>query len=80
MWDTIEKNAPQVTQQTLFPTFNEEENRIVQALSKYTEGITINTLVAETSLPVHRLSAALFELELRDIVRPLAGSIYKLKR
>ena len=79
MWDTIEKNAPQATQQTLFPTFNEEENRIVQALSKYTEGITINTLVAETSLPVHRLSAALFELELRDIVRPLAGSIYKLK-
>lgn len=79
MWDTTQQSAPQATQQTLFPTFNEEESRIVQALSKYAEGITINTLVAETKLPVHRLSAALFELELRDIVRPLAGSIYKLK-
>jgi DNA processing protein len=52
----------------------------VQVLKKYTEGAVINTLVAETDLPVHRLSAVLFELELRDIVRPLAGSIYKLKR
>ena len=78
MWDTTQK--PQAVQQSLFPELNEEESRIVQALEKYTEGAAINTLVIETNLPVHRLSATLFELELRDIVRPLAGSIYKLRR
>lgn len=78
MWDTSQKVQP--VQQNLFPEFNEEESYIVQILEKYTEGATINTLVIETGLPVHRLSATLFELEMRDIVRPLAGSIYKLKR
>ena len=78
MWDALQK--PQTVQQSLFPDFNEEEGCVVRILGKYTEGTTINTLVAETGYPVHRLSAVLFELELRDIVRPLAGSIYKLKR
>lgn len=78
MWDVSQK--PQAVQQSLFPEFNEEEGRVVRALDKYDEGVAINTLVAETGYPVHRLSAVLFELELRDIVRPLAGSIYKLKR
>lgn len=80
MWDTTKKNAPETIQQTLFPTLSEEESHIIQVLDKYPEGTTINTLVTDTNLPVHRLSAILFELELRDIVRPLAGSIYKLKR
>lgn len=78
MWDVSQK--PQAAQQSLFPEFNEEEGRVVRALGKYDEGVAINTLVTETGYPVHRLSAVLFELELRDIVRPLAGSIYKLKR
>lgn len=77
MWDTQKKS--EVVQQSLFPELNAEESRIVQVLEKYQEGAPINTLVIETSLPVHRLSATLFELELRDVVRPLAGSIYKLK-
>lgn len=80
MWDTPRRDTPQAIQQTLFPTLNEEESRIVQVLNNFSDGATINTLVTETNLPVHRLSAALFELEMRDMVRPLAGSIYKLKR
>lgn len=80
MWDTPQKKRPEAIQQNLFPELSEEESLIVQILGKHSEGATINTLVMETNLAVHRLSAILFELELRDIVRPLAGSIYKLKR
>lgn len=80
MWDTPQMRILQTAQQTLFPKLSEEESLIVQVLDKYTEGVTVNTLVVETNLPVHRISATLFELELRDIVRPLAGSAYKLKR
>lgn len=79
MWDT-QRKLPETTQQCLFPELNAEEIRIVQVLEKYTEGASINTLVIETNLPVHRLSATLFELELRDVVHPLVGNIYKLKR
>ena len=77
MWDTQKKS--EAIQQSLFPELNDEESLIVQVLERYSEGAPINTLVIETNLPVHRLSATLFELELRDVVRPLAGSIYKLK-
>lgn len=80
MWDTPQKRTPSNTQQELFPNLTKEENLIVQVLERYAEGATINTLVVEVGLPVHRISATLFELELRDIVRPLAGSVYKLKR
>lgn len=79
MWDVQKKKSTQA-QQSLFPEFNKEESYIVEALRKFPEGATINTLVMETNLPVHRLTATLFELELNEVVRPLAGSIYKLKR
>lgn len=78
MWD-IQKKKSTPTQQNLFPEFNKEESRIIETLKKFPEGATINTLVMETNLPVHRLTATLFELELNEVVRPHAGSIYKLK-
>lgn len=77
MWDAPQ--GSQAIQQSLFPILSEEESIIVGVLERYAEGTTINTLVAETGFAVHRLSVVLFELELRDIVRPLAGSAYKLK-
>lgn len=80
MWDTPQKNHSEPIQGNLFSELNEEERCVVQVLNKYSEGTTINMLVMETHLPVNRLSAILFELELRDVVRPLAGNLYKLKR
>ena len=78
MWGDTSSREPQAIQQSLFPSLNDEEGLIVNVLRNYEDGAPINTLVAETSLPVHRLSATLFELELRGIVRPLSGSKYKL--
>ena len=78
MWD-VQKKTPEAVQQSLFPKLNEEEALIVRVLEEHSDGAGLNTLVIETGLPVHRLSATLFELELRDVVRPLAGNIYKLK-
>lgn len=79
MWDVSQRKHPEAIQQSLFHHLSEEESHILQVLDKYPDGATINTLVMETNLAVHRLSAILFDLELRDIVRPLAGSRYKLK-
>ena len=38
----------------------------------------INTLVVDTNIPVNRMSALLFELEMKGVLRVLAGGIYRL--
>ena len=80
MWDTPSGGHPEAIQQTLFPDLTDEEARIVALLEQHADGLHINTLVTESDIPINRLSALLFELELRGIVRPLAGSCYKLIR
>lgn len=80
MWDQPKNHAPNAIQRPLFIDLNDEESCIVKILDKYGEGIHINTLVVEAKMPVNRLSAILFELELRGIVRPSAGNTYKLIR
>ena len=74
------KNTPQkkVIQRQLFPDLSEEETRIVQLLQKDTEGIHVNSLTVETNIPIHRISTLLFELEMKGIVRALAGGMYRL--
>lgn len=78
MWDTPQSGRPEAIQRSLFPDLNDEESRIVEVLKQYPDGLHINTLVVEADIPIHRLSAHLFELELKGLVRPLAGSTYKI--
>jgi len=42
------------------------------------DGLQINTLVVDTNIPVNRMSALLFELEMKGVLRVLAGGIYRL--
>lgn len=78
MWDAEQKKNPKTVQRNLFVELNEEENRIVQLLSKYPDGVHINTLAAQTNMAISRLSALLFDFELRGIVRSTPGSSYRL--
>lgn len=55
----------------------EEEQKIVHTLEKQ-GNLQINTLVVETDIPVHKMSAILFELEMKGAVRVLAGGVYQL--
>ena len=80
MWDVAQTNKSKPIQGSLFPKLNAEESSIVTLLEQHPDGLPINTLAIETNLPIHRVSATLFELELQNIVRPLAGSVYKLNR
>lgn len=65
-------------QRQLFPDLNEEERKIVEAIRKADGGMQINTLVIETDIPIHRISTLLFELEMKGVIQPLAGGVYKL--
>lgn len=65
-------------QRELFPNLSEEETKIVQTLQSSHEGIQINTLIVKTDIPINRISMLLFELEMKGIVRALAGGVYRL--
>lgn len=61
----------------LFPEFSDDELRIVEVLKK-TNDLQINILAVQCGMPVSRLSATLFELEMKGVVKTLAGGTYHL--
>ncbi len=77
-WNHADNKTQKAIQRELFPELNEEEMKVVHILQQYSEGIQINALTAKVDIPVHQLSALLFDLEMKGIVRVLAGGIYRL--
>lgn len=77
-WDTPAAQTLPVIQRQLFPELSPDEEQIVRLLEARTEGIQINALVVASNIPVNRITSILFELELKGIVRTMAGGMYKL--
>lgn len=67
--DGIERN--------LFPDLSPEERKVVDILQG-TNDLLLNILSVKADIPVGRLTALLFQLEMKGIVRPLAGGTYHL--
>lgn len=59
--------------------FTDNEQKIINLLKK-SESKQINQLSVESSIPISGLSSILFDLELKGIVKPLAGGVYRLIR
>lgn len=74
---TLMTAQQQGIERQLFPHLNETEALVVAALQKQNDQ-QINLLSVRTNLPVSRLTSTLFELEMKGIVRTLAGGIYHL--
>ena len=70
--------SPKVIQRELFPDLSEEESRVIEILQQSSDGMQINQLVVGADIPVYRMSALLFELEMKGVVRALAGGVYRL--
>lgn len=66
-------------QRNLFPDLTAEEKAIVDVLLKNND-LQINMLATQAGLPVNRVAALLFELEMKGLVRTLAGGMYHLLR
>jgi DNA processing protein len=77
-WTSMESMKQKGIQRQLFPDLSEEEQCIVGLLQKNPEGIQINTLVVEADIPINRMSALLFELEMKGVVRAMAGGVYRI--
>lgn len=76
MPDNLKQKARPV-QRDLFPELSDEEMRIVRLLKERGD-LHINTLVVELGIAVNRMSAMLFELEMKGVVKTMVGGVYKL--
>lgn len=70
--------TPTGIQCNLFPELTEEEERVVRILTERGD-LHINALVVEADIPVNRMSALLFELEMKGVVKAMVGGVYHLR-
>ncbi len=61
----------------LFPELSAEEKTVVDTLS-VTNDLQINLLTVKTGIAIPRLTALLFNLEMKGVVKSLAGGMYHL--
>lgn len=76
---SVSKQPEKPRQMELFTNLTPEEETIMQQLARFPDGVQINRLVVETNIPINRLMPLLFELEMKDVVKTLAGGRYKAK-
>ena len=75
-WETKEvKN--QTVERQLFPDLSPEEQCIVAALQNRND-LQLNMISVQTNIPIGQITALLFSLEMKGVVRPLAGGTYHL--
>ena len=75
-WQTDSYKTEAVERQ-LFPDLTEEEQKVVDVLSN-TNDLQLNMMSVKTNIPIGQLTALLFSLEMKGVVRPLAGGTYHL--
>ena len=69
MTEGIERN--------LFPDLSPQEQQIVSLLQQ-TNDLQLNVLSVKSGLPIGQLTALLFQLEMKGVVKPFAGGMYHL--
>ena len=75
-WPTIQQNQEAVERQ-LFPDLTEEEQQVVDLL-QHNNDMQLNMISVKTKQPIGQLTALLFQLEMKGIVKPMAGGNYHL--
>lgn len=79
-WDDYVKlqRAQQVgIERQLFPDLSTEERKVVSALKKHND-LQINMLSVQADIPIAHLTAILFSLEMKGVLKALPGGMYHL--
>ena len=64
-------------ERTLFPDLTDDEQRVVSLLQQSGDQ-QLNIISVKTNIPIGQLTAILFQLEMKGVLRPLAGGSYHL--
>ena len=75
-WQTL-KQKPEAVERELFPDLSTEEKAVISLLQQ-TNDLQLNIISVKTNIPIGQLTALLFSLEMKGIVKPLAGGTYHL--
>lgn len=76
-WQPSKGYKTEVVQPELFPELSAEEQRIIQLLKKNPDGLQVNQMVIELETPINSIMSILLELEMRGIVKAMAGGCYR---
>lgn len=74
--DVLREQIRDGIQQQLFPDLSDNEQKVLDSL-RDAEGKQLSQLLADTHLPVGELSSILFNLEMKGVVKMMAGNRYK---
>ena len=74
---TLMRAKQQGIERSLFPELSQEEQAIVDILSK-TNDLQINLISVKTNIDITRLTSLLFTMEMKGIIKTLAGGMYHL--
>ena len=77
-WDvsTTPKSANDL-QTELFPELSPEESAVMAVLRENSDGLQINQMVVLLNIPINKLLPLLFELEMKGLVKAVAGGCYR---
>ena len=74
---SLTKARSEGIERTFFPQLTPEEMQVVKVLSERGD-MQLNMLATQSGLQVNQLTGVLFELEMKGVVRNLAGGMYHL--
>lgn len=73
----VKKARAKGIERQLFPELTAEETRIVELLQRNND-LQLNIIAVQTGLPIGNISALLFSLELKGVIKLYAGGVYHL--
>lgn len=79
-WETNAKRKQALTEgieRELFPELSDDEQKIVNLLQQ-TNDLQLNILSVKAGIPINQLTALLFNLEMKGVIKPFAGGMYHL--
>ena len=78
-WDiAAKKKSVEELQTELFPELSPEESAVMTALRGDSDGLQVNQMVVQLNIPINRLLPLLFEMEMKGLVKAVAGGRYRV--
>ena len=71
------RQQPEAVERQLFPDLTSDEQQVVILLQQ-TNDLQLNIISVKTNIPIGQLTALHFSLEMKGVVKPLAGGTYHL--
>ena len=75
-WKTVQQK-PEAVERQLFPDLTPQEQQVVSLLQQAND-LQLNIISVKTNIPIGQLTALLFSLEMKGVIKPLAGGTYHL--